>query len=266
MANTRILIKGSVRIYLSDYTDIAEIAIKKHETLPLASLAIASAISVFAPIVHMKKQGSVSVLYKFDGPLKNILVESSVSGSVRALIGDPFVATEYDNSNVNGIPIGLGIGEKGKLKVVNTYNGKNFGGIVDIVKGDIVTDLAWYFDQSEQIKTAIISDVQMFDKSKVKNAFSVIFQLLPAATNGDIEWIEDFIQNNKLSLLSLKEYEEKINGLYLETKTSRWECICSDKKMLKILNTVTKDEQALIIEEYGKLEIRCNFCNTIYTK
>lgn len=266
MANTRILIKGSMRIYISDYTDIAQMAIEKHKTLPMASLVLSSAISAFAPIVHMKKQGTVSVLYKFNGPLKNVLIESSVDGPVRALVGDPYVVTEYDEKDINKIPIGLGIGETGKLKIVNTYNGKNFGGIVDIVKGDIVTDLAWYFDQSEQIKTAIISDVQMFDKSKVKNAFSVIFQLLPAATNGDIEWIEDFIQNNKLSLLSLKEYEEKINGLYLETKTSRWECICSDKKMLKILNTVTKDEQALIIEEYGKLEIRCNFCNTIYTK
>lgn len=266
MANTRILIKGSVRIYLSDYTDIAEIAIKKHETLPLASLAIASAISVFAPIVHMKKQGSVSVLYKFDGPLKNILVESSVSGSVRALIGDPFVATEYDNSNVNGIPIGLGIGEKGKLKVVNTYNGKNFGGIVDIVKGDIVTDLAWYFDQSEQTKTAIVSDVQMIDKNIIKNAYSAIFQLLPSATSEDIEWIEKFITNNKLSTFSIKEYEEKINGLFLETKESKWQCVCSSKKMLGILSSISKKEQKTIIEKYGKLEIKCNYCNTTYIK
>ena len=266
MANTRILIKGSVRIYLSDYTDIAQIAIEKHKTLPIASLALSSAISVFAPIAHMKKQGSISIIYKFNGPLKNILVESSTNGTVRALIGDPFVITEYDDKDVNGIPIGLGIGDTGKLKIVNTYNGQNFGGIVDIVKGDIVTDLVWYFDQSEQIKTAIVSDVQMNNKYEIKNAVSAIFQLLPSATLKDIVWIEGFIKENQLSSLSMENYEKKINGLYLETKKSKWECICSDQKMLKILDSIPEDEQESIIKKYGKLEIKCNYCNAIYNK
>ncbi|MCK5806942.1 MAG: Hsp33 family molecular chaperone HslO [Mycoplasmataceae bacterium] len=266
MSNTKIIIKGSVRIYLSDYTDIAQTAIEKHETLPLASLALSSAISVFAPIAHMKKQGSVSVLYKFDGPLKNILVESSVEGTVRALVGDPGVATEYDDKDVNAIPIGLGIGETGKLKVVNTYNGKSFGGVVDIVKGDVVTDLAWYFDQSEQTKTAIVSDVQMIDKKTIKNAYSAIYQLLPSATADDIEWIETFIKENKMSSMTIDEYEKKINGLFLEAKESKWQCVCSSQKMLNIIDSIPKDEQESIIKEHGKLEIKCNYCNTIYTR
>ncbi|NQZ65725.1 MAG: Hsp33 family molecular chaperone HslO [Mycoplasmatales bacterium] len=48
-----------------------------------------------------------------------------------------------------------------------------------MAKGDITTDLAFYFDQSEQSHSAVISDVGMKYKDTLERAFSVIFQVMP---------------------------------------------------------------------------------------
>ena len=265
MANTQIILKGNVRIYVSNYTEISQTAIEKHKTLPLASLALSTAIAVFGPLSTMKKFGRTIAFYKFNGPLKNILVESNVEGDIRALVGDPFVSTDYDKKDVNEIPLRVGLGEVGTLRIVNEYNDNQFGGEVEMANGDITTDLALYFDQSEQTQTAVVSDVIMDGPNKVKRSWSAIFQLLPTRVEEDIKWIEDFIKNNKMSSFeTIDEYINKISGSPLETKEVRWKCKCSQEKMEGLLKTVTEEERKQIIEEHGTLEITCNFCNTVY--
>lgn len=266
MSNTKIFIKNNVRIYLSDYTKIAQKGIELHKTLPLASLALSTAIAVFGPLSTMKKNGRTIAMYKFNGPLKNILVESNVDGDIRALVGNPFVTTDYDKKDINEIPIGVGIGETGTLRIVNEFKDKQFGGEVDMANGDITTDLAYYFDQSEQIQTAVVSDVRMKDPKTIQRAWSAIFQLLPTRTEEDIKWIEDFIKENKMSSFkTIEGYEKKIQGVWLDTKETRWKCKCSEGKMLSILNSIPENEKKEIIKEHGKLEITCNFCNSIYS-
>lgn len=265
MAYTKIIIKNNIRIYLSDFTDIAQEAILNHNTKPLASLALSTAIAVFGPLSFMKKEGRTIAHYKFNGALKNILVESNVEGDVRALIGNPDIVTDYDNKDINQIPIRVGIGESGTLKIINEWKDNQFGGEVEMANGDITTDLAFYFDQSEQTQTAIISDVNMKNQKTINRAFSVIFQLLPSRTEEDIVWIEKFIQDNKMSTMSIEKYEVKINGNALETKLARWKCTCSEEKMKNLLKLVSKKEREEIIKEYGTLEVKCNFCNKKYT-
>lgn len=265
MSYTKILIKGSVRIYISDYTKIAQTAIEKHKTKPLASLAISTAIAVFGPLSIMKKEGRTSALYKFNGALKNILVESNVEGDIRALIGDPTITTDYDKKDINQIPLRVGIGETGTLKIVHEYKGKQWGGEVQMANGDITTDLAFYFDQSEQIKSAVISDIKMKNSDILERAYSAIFQLMPGYIEEDIKWIETFIKETKLSKNTIDSYVKKIDGLELEKRKSQWKCKCSQEKMKNLLSLIPQEEQEVIRREYGKIEVTCNFCNTIYT-
>lgn len=265
MSKTTILIKNNVRVYLSDYTEIAQRAIESHNTKPLASLALSTAIAVFGPLSTMKKEGRTSALYKFNGSLKNLLVESNVEGDIRALVGNPGVETDFDNKDINQIPIRVGIGEVGTLRIVHEWNDQQFGGEVDMANGDITTDLAFYFDQSEQIRTAVISDVKMKDKNTIERAYSAIFQLLPSSTEEDIKWIEEFVKNNKFSKNTYDSYIELINGLTLEVKETRWKCKCSQKKMEDLLKLISEKEKNEIIEEHGKLEVTCNYCNKVYS-
>lgn len=264
MSNTKIILKNNVRIYVSDYTSVAQTAIEKHETLPLASLTLATAIVTFAPLAVMKKQGKVSTFFEFNGPLKNISVQSNAEGDIRALIGNPKTPTDFDDKDPNAIPIKVGTGEVGSLKVIHQYLDNTFGGEVKMANGDMVTDLAFYLDQSEQINSAVVADVRMKDKFTLEKAVSVIFQMLPGHTEEDIIWVENFIKNNKLSKNSNEEYINKIDGKILDTKEVRWNCGCTKEQMKKLIELIEPQERKEIIEEIGFIEIICNFCNTKY--
>ena len=100
MSKSIVILKNQIRGYVSDLTSVAQTAIEKHETKPLASLAMATAIAAYGPLAKMKKYGKTIVTVKGDVPLKNIIVESNTEGDIRALVGNPHVLTEYDETKL----------------------------------------------------------------------------------------------------------------------------------------------------------------------
>ena len=265
MSKTSIYIKDEVRIYVSDLTEVSQQAIESHGTTPFASLLLSSAIAAFGSLSTMKKYGKTVAAIKGDGAAKTLVVESNTKGEVRALIGNSQIATEYDKDRFNEIPLQIGVGTKGSLKIINEVDHHSFGGEVELVKGDIVTDLAWYFDQSEQIRSAVLTNVELETGSKVKRAYCAIFQLLPKASERDVLYIEDIVKNYKLKDFStLIEWENKLNAEKLEEHKLIWKCSCSKEKMQSALDQLTPHEQEKLVEEQGKLEVICNFCNKKY--
>lgn len=267
MSYTSIYIKGNIRAYLSDLTDVAQVAIIKQKTTPLASLALATSVAVFGPFAIIKTHGRTSSMIKSNGSIKNIIVESNSSGDIRALVGNNEIITEWDDlgeEKINAIPLPLAIGDSGTLKIIHEYDNENFGGEVMLAKSDIVTDLAYYFDQSEQIYTAVVSDVHLESKTKLKRASSAIFQMLPGFTEEDTSWLESFIKETKLSKNTIEEYAKKFGGNYLASKELQWKCTCSPEKMKELVNLLDVEEQKAIIAEQGFIEVTCNFCNEKY--
>lgn len=216
---TIILVKNNVRAYVSDVTKIAQEGIDLHQTYPLPSLVLATSIAAFGPLGIMKKQGKVSSLIKSDGSLETILVETNSEGKMRALVGNPHVVTEFDQNRFNELPLQLGVGTNGILKIVNEINGQTFGGQVKLAKGDIATDLVYYFDQSEQIHTAVQLSVVLKTPKKLAKAYSVIFQLLPGYQESDIQMIEKLVSKNSLAnFASIESYIQSLNFEILATK------------------------------------------------
>lgn len=264
MPITKNILKGNIRVYLSDYTEIAQIAMNKHNTKPLASLVLSTAIAVFGPLGLMKKNGKVTSDFKVEGPIEQIIVDSSVDGKIRAFVKNPSIITDFDNKDVNSIPIKVGMGEKGKLQITNAYQDQTFGGVVDMFKGDITSDLAYYFDQSEQVSSAVVSDVKMKDAKTVQRAYSCIFQLLPGCTEEEIQQLEAFLHRNKMSAFTFEQYEALINGELQAEYKVMWKCNCSKQRMKNILSMLSETERKAILKEHGAMEIKCNFCNQSY--
>ena len=264
MSKITTILKGNIRIYVTQATEVAQAAIDAHNTKPLGSLIISTAIACFSTLASLYKEQKISSIIKSNGASKTILVETKPNGDVRGLIGNPWVITEADKKDFNNIPLTIGIGDSGTLKIVRNINGDFFGGEVALANFDIVTDLAFYFDQSDQIFTAVLSDVKLETPTKLKKANSVIFQMLPNHTKEEIEFVEDFIKKNKLSLIEPSKYINKLNGIIIDEKEIRWKCSCSLDKMKKIIKVISKEERENIIKKYGKLEIKCNYCNKKY--
>ncbi|CAM9114140.1 Hsp33 family molecular chaperone HslO [Mycoplasma marinum] len=261
MGKVHLLTKNNIRIYISDMTDIANVAVKKHKALPLGALILATSIAIFGPLTTMKRNTKTSAILNGDGSTGTVIVESTEQGYVRASIANPRVATEYDKTNPNLLPLGVGIGPVGTLKILQTVDKLTFGGEVKLAKGDVVTDMAYYFEASEQTKSAVLSSILLGDNSHVKRAYGVIMQMLPGYTEEDVLWVEKFTKNQKLKDHSIESFIKAIDGIELEEKHLEWKCSCSKEKFQELLGTIPKAEQEEIIKEHGFIEIKCNFCN-----
>lgn len=215
-----ILIKGNIRVYVTNVTKTAQQALVLHQLNPLPALVLGTAIAAFGPLGIMKKNGKVSVIINSDGPLANLVVDTNNEGDIRALIGNPQLITEYDQKNFNTIPLQLGMGTNGSLKVIHYLSGQTFGGEVKLAKGDIVTDLAYYFDQSEQIYSAVKTAIELANPTEFAYARSVIFQLLPGYDQNDIAIIEKLVAKPFLkNEFKPHLYLEKQGFKLLTTKT-----------------------------------------------
>ncbi len=261
MSNIKLLTKNNIRIFVADMTDISNEAIKLLGLTPMPSLVLSTAIAVFGPLATIKRNTKTTAILNGDGLLGNIIVDSNDEGHVRGTVGNPSIITDMDEKNPNGIPLSLGVGKKGTLKIIQTSGDFTFEGNVDIVKGDIVTDLAYYFDSSEQTKSAVISSVMLRNKNELERSYGVVFQMLPGYTEEDVEWVENFTSINKISKMNLHSYIKLMKAEFLEEKQVLWKCNCSKEKFESIINTLNDEEKQKIIKEHGKLEVKCNFCN-----
>ncbi len=260
MAKVQLFTKNNIRIFVSDMTDIANVAVNKHNARPLGALVLATSIAVFGPLTTIKRNTKTSAILNGDGNSGTIIVESTQEGYIRTSIANPSVITEYDKINPNGIPIGIGIGQVGTLKILQTVGKLTYSSETKLAKGDIVTDMAYYYEVSEQTKSAVVSSIFLGKDSYVERAYSVIMQMLPGYTEEDVVWIEGFLRQNQLGKMKLNNFIQAMKATKLEEKILEWKCSCSKEKFKEILDTMTSDEKKEIIKEYGSIEIKCNFC------
>lgn len=262
---TKIILKNNIRIYLSNNKDIVQQVFDHHKYPPFPNLILANAITAFTPIKFLYDTNNIVFRIKTNGAMKNLILEIKDS-SIRALISNPNIVTEYDKEKYNEIPLILGIGDIGTIDVSRVINNERFNSTVKIAKGDIVTDLAYYLNVSDQVFSAVINDVRLNDKDpqKILKAKNVLFQLLPSANEEDINWIETFIKENDFTQMSIYEYEEKINGELLDIKKIDAKCWCSKNRLINAIKVLSSNEIDELFKGQAQIESKCDFCNKIY--
>ncbi len=130
-------------------------------------------------------------------------------------------------------------------------------------------NLVYYFQQSEQIPThvwlAVRDDVACGmliqampdDKNQIDQA-SWDYALAMARTLTD----EELLQLNNTTILH-RLYHETTLRLF-EPRRPEFACQCSEDKMKAVLKMLGKEEIDQLINERGKVEIQCDFCNKNY--
>lgn len=262
---TKIIIKNQIRIYLSDYRYVVQEILNKHNYLPFPNLIMANAIASFAPLSFLYDSKKMMIRIKTNGAIESLIVEVN-ENNVRALIANPNISTEYDKEKINEVPLILGIGDQGILQVSRVINNETFTSDVPLVRSDVVTDVAYYLNNSDQIFSAVLNDVWM-DKdnpNKVIRAKNVIFQLLPDHSEEDVEWIEQFIKKIDFKSFSLDEYEKKIDGKVLDTKFINTKCWCNKNKIINAINLLSIKEKEKLFKNIETIESKCDFCNQLY--
>lgn len=278
----------SFRVYLSITTTLVEEARVMHQTTPLATAALGRVLTAGGIMGNMLKNETdrLTLLFKGDGPAKQILVAAKGSGEVRGYISNPNVELPLNEKKKLDVGGALGMGE---LTVIKDAGLKEpYSGTVALVSGEIAEDLASYFFLSEQQKTSISLGVKVGREEKVLAAGGFLIQLLPDATEEAIEDLEKVLSEVKpittlieeailassgkseegiLESLLAKIFENissehKVRSL--EFKDTYWNCNCSKERMENALMTIGKEDLTEILEEDGQAELACQFCDSKY--
>lgn len=262
---TIVLIKGNVRIYLSDFSALAQTILSYHSYLPFANLILAHALTALVPLRLLYRASKLLVQIKTTGPIEMLLIEMAAN-QVRALVANGQIATEYDQSRYNEIPLPLGLGPSGTLHVSRIVNNQTFTSEVALVAADVVTDLAYFLNQSDQIFSAVVSDVRLDpqDSRRVLRAQNALFQLLPGHTEADVTWIETFIKHHPLKNYDLATYIRLVGGQILTSHVVGARCWCDRTKLIRALTQLSPAAQATLRADAQPLESRCDFCNRQY--
>lgn len=258
---TKIILKNNVRIYLSDLQDVVDQVLNYHHYSPLPSLILAHALCAFIPLKYLYHTNNLLVRIKDNGAMKTLIFEAK-NDRVRALISNPNIETEYDQGDYNQIPLILGIGDHGILEVSREIQEKFYTSETPLAKADIVTDVAYFLNQSDQTFSAVVNDVwlSLEDQRKTVRAKNMIFQLLPNYNEEDLIWIEDFIKQYPLKDYEVDEVERLIKGQLILVQEVDGSCWCSYEKITGAINLLSNEEKdELFVKE---VEVKCEFCQT----
>ena len=264
-------LNGNVRVLVAKTTDIVSHAQKIHGTYPAASAALGRVMSVASVMGSMLKDEREKLVIdiRSDGELNHIMVNADNRGFVRGLVSNPH--THKVNEANGKLDVGGVIGN-GTLSVSQEFEGNTiFNSQVALQTGEIGEDFAFYFAQSEQIPSAVSVGVLVDEDLTIKSAGVILVQVLPSATDADIDVIEDVFSKLKpvSTLMIDASAEEVFNGLFedielLQETPIEYFCGCNRTQMEGALRTLdNKDLEEMIREDKGA-ELECHYCHSKY--
>lgn len=260
------------------------------ETLILGQASLCAALL----IPTMKGREHLTFRYETNGPAVGFSVEADSIGQVRGHLLQNPVPVDKPLENWDLAPF---FGD-GTLTVSRLGEGMKSPqtGMTPVVYRNISRDLAYYFDQSEQIQTAFNTSVQFDSKGRVVGAGGMFLQVMPKAGGRaklKTEQVENSVESRKDEdeklLLGVENaframpsigrwfseggnMEDVIYGLFREfspsavlSRTVTFDCPCSAEYYANHIKSLPQKEVQDIIENDPEpLEIVCHNCGSVY--
>ena len=252
-----------VRIIGCECKDTVNEICKRHETYPIATIALGRLICATLMMGAMlKDKQTVTCVINGGGKLGTLFTQANARGETRGFVSDPSVDLSLKD---NKWDIEDGVGNNGVLTVIKNFDeDKSFSSQVRLNKGDISSDIATYFYESEQLPTVVNLNVELNKDGSVSSARGYIIQLMTGYEEEDLEYVE----NLKLASLD-KKVDDCILEMFsdfkrLENTPVKFTCDCSKEKFENGLKSLKKEELQKILEEDKQIEVMCNFCSEKY--
>lgn len=264
---------GAIRIFVAVTTDLVNEAQTLHNTSPVATAALGRTLTVAALMGQGLKNDtdSVTIQFRGDGPLGNMVAITDSKSRVRGYVVNPYVDLPLNEKGK--LDVGGAVG-RGNLHIIRDLSLKEpYSGQVPIITGEVAEDVTYYYAKSEQIPTAIGLGVLVGTDNKAICAGGFMIQLMPEATEevagkiedrmAEIKPITEMLENGMSAEDILFYLTDGFDMLvHNETVEPKYECKCSYKRMHDAVVSIGKKELRKIIDEDGKCEVECQFCNS----
>ena len=145
--------------------------------------------------------------------------------------------------------------------------GERYQGVVALDKPTLAACVEDYFAQSEQLPTGI----WLFADGK--KAGGILLQVLPSKSddNETYDHLTQLTSTIKQEELLELDAEEVLHRLYHQDEVRLFDpidvsfkCTCSRERSAAAIRSIDKAEVLDILEEQGKVELGCEYCNTAY--
>jgi molecular chaperone Hsp33 len=246
-----------IRVYVIKADRVVETARRVHQLDPSSTLLLGEwLLSVLILSSLLKHASPQKVLLKLSTPEYSLVAEADGMGRVRGFIGKG------------------GQEEEETITVVKELRmGTPYTSIIPAVSKSIKENLLYYFEQSEQIKTALDLGVVLKEDGSVKHAGAYMIQTM-GGTSPKVEELllkrvrelppysqilslgkrpEDFLEE------IIGDMEPRVVGL----KEIEYYCPCNEEIAKASLNLLDREEIEEILSE-GPAEVVCNFCGRVY--
>lgn len=259
---------GNFKVSVIKTTDVVKDAAKRHGLSLLNTVLLGKALTAAMLLAsELKKEERIQLRLDGNGPVGSIIAESNSLGEIRGYVANPEVELDYSKPGVV-IGDGIGLGILTFTKVL--YNeAEPRSSSIEIVNGDINSDVAQYLAQSEQIPSAVILDVGISEDGEITEAGGLLLQRLPGAPEGQIDMLQerlgsfppidellsdgqyiDEIMSKALSPIKVKELGRQLVDFF---------CRCSKERFLDALSMLSFDD--LKDMEGDGQEVACHYCN-----
>jgi molecular chaperone Hsp33 len=246
-----------IRVYVIKADRVVETARRVHQLDPSSTLLLGEWLLSALILSSLLKHGSPQkVLLKLSTPEYSLVAEADGMGRVRGFIGKG------------------GQEEEETITVVKELRmGTPYTSIIPAVSKGIKENLLYYFEQSEQIKTALDLGVVLKEDGSVKHAGAYMIQTM-GGTSPKVEELllkrvrelppysqilslgkrpEDFLEE------IIGDMEPRVVGL----KEIEYYCPCNEEIAKASLSLLDREEIEEILSE-GPAEVVCNFCGRVY--
>ena len=266
---------GKISIICAETTQLVEKARKIHDLSPVATAAFGRLLTITSIMGNeMKgKKNKLTIQVKGNGPIGTMLAISNNFPIVKGYVSNPIV--DLPLNDIGKLDVSGAVGNSGFINVIKDLGEKEpYIGICPIISGEIAEDFAEYFAKSEQKNTAVSLGV-LVNKDGVKIAGGYMISPMPDATDVEISKVEQSIfKAGAISKmldenLSLIEIAKRVTGdenvkIIEDDINPKYECDCSKEHMADGLATLDKSVLKEMIEQDGKAELVCHFCNKKY--
>jgi molecular chaperone Hsp33 len=267
---------GYIRFFGIDSTETVKYASEIHNLSTTNTVLFGRLISAALIMAADLKtdKGSVSIRLNSDGVGGGTVVTATNDGKVRGFMPDGSSETPL-NETTKQFDVKKAVGN-GTLQITKDLGMKNtFTGTVDLLYGEIGTDLTYYYAKSEQTPSSIGLGVLIFPEIGVKTAGGFMVQLMPDTPEEVITKLETNLKHfpNLTDMLDMGHSIEELildhilkgfDAEIKETTEVSYHCGCSSQNIYEKLRLLPKEDLDGVIEEQGKVTTVCHFCNTNY--
>lgn len=259
---------GHFKISVVKTTELVKEARERHALSLLNTVILGRALTATMLMAsELKGEERIRLRMEGNGPIGSLVAEANSLGEVRGYVANPSAELDYtDSSTTFGQGLGLGVLTFSKT----LYNeAEPRTSTIQLINGDVTSDIAHYLTQSEQVDSALILDVGMDENGEVTEAGGLLIQKLPDAPDGQIDMLQerlssfpavhkffedgqyiDDVMQKVMSPIKVKELSRQLVDFF---------CRCSKDRFLNALSMLNYDD---LKEMKGESqEIVCQYCN-----